>query len=356
MTKRWVQVHGTNQKVLVDTDATNGAALGENLFYQGQLIRPQDILNRFVATSTTAVYGSGVGGGNGGTAPGGDTTTDAIGEGRFNLYFTVRRAQDAVGSILVDTADIDLTYDDTTPLIAATLTTTGVTAGTYGDATHVGQFTVDSKGRIIAASDVAISGGGGSSPLAAKGDLYGFSTVDARIPVGADGDVLVPSAAAPLGLIYITPPWLRVDGTLPMTGDLWTRPVGTFTGGNDIYTRNLWTGNVGYHWWHDNSGTRTFGIGHTDSSHTSLSIFVGATPVGIGDDAITIEDDGTVTIPNLVGGAPFITGIAPAGLVGSAYSFAPAFHGPTGTVELQFDANITRFSDLASEDRMPARM
>jgi replicative DNA helicase len=31
-------------------------------------------------------------------------------------------------------------------------------------------------------------------------------------------------------------------------------------------------------------------------------------------------------------------------------------HGPTGTVELQFDASVTRFSSLAREERMPERM
>ena len=31
-------------------------------------------------------------------------------------------------------------------------------------------------------------------------------------------------------------------------------------------------------------------------------------------------------------------------------------HGPTGTVELQFDAEITRFSNLADSDRLPATM
>lgn len=40
------------------------------------------------------------------------------------------------------------------------LADTAVTPGTYGDATHVGQFAVDAKGRITAAADVAISGGG----------------------------------------------------------------------------------------------------------------------------------------------------------------------------------------------------
>jgi replicative DNA helicase len=31
-------------------------------------------------------------------------------------------------------------------------------------------------------------------------------------------------------------------------------------------------------------------------------------------------------------------------------------HGPTGTVALQFEANVTRFSDLAQDDHYPARI
>ncbi len=31
-------------------------------------------------------------------------------------------------------------------------------------------------------------------------------------------------------------------------------------------------------------------------------------------------------------------------------------HGPTGTVVMQFDAEVTRFSNLTSEDRLPERM
>jgi replicative DNA helicase len=31
-------------------------------------------------------------------------------------------------------------------------------------------------------------------------------------------------------------------------------------------------------------------------------------------------------------------------------------HGPTGTVQLQFKADVTRFSDLADENRLPERI
>lgn len=41
--------------------------------------------------------------------------------------------------------------------LATTLSSTGVSASTYGDATHVGQFTVDVKGRLTSASNVAIT-------------------------------------------------------------------------------------------------------------------------------------------------------------------------------------------------------
>jgi hypothetical protein len=51
-----------------------------------------------------------------------------------------------------------------------TLGTTAVTAGTYGDATHVGTFTVDTKGRLTSASKTVIA----ASPAgAAGGDLTG---------------------------------------------------------------------------------------------------------------------------------------------------------------------------------------
>ena len=53
---------------------------------------------------------------------------------------------------------------------------------------------------IFFASDAA----DGSSPLTTKGDLYGFSTLDARIPIGANDTVLTADSAQALGLKWAT--------------------------------------------------------------------------------------------------------------------------------------------------------
>lgn len=49
-----------------------------------------------------------------------------------------------------------------------------------------------------------IPGGGGASPLTTKGDLYTFTTVDARLPVGTDGLCLIANSADPTGLNWAT--------------------------------------------------------------------------------------------------------------------------------------------------------
>ena len=51
----------------------------------------------------------------------------------------------------------------------------------------------------------AAASGGTTSPLTTKGDVWGYSTTDARIPVGTDGQVLTADSAQTLGLKWATP-------------------------------------------------------------------------------------------------------------------------------------------------------
>ena len=51
----------------------------------------------------------------------------------------------------------------------------------------------------------AAGGGGATSPLTTKGDVWGYSTADDRIPVGTDGKVLTADSAAALGVSWQTP-------------------------------------------------------------------------------------------------------------------------------------------------------
>ena len=52
---------------------------------------------------------------------------------------------------------------------------------------------------------VAIGGGGLSSPLTTKGDVWGYSTTNARIPVGTNGQVLTADSAEALGVKWASP-------------------------------------------------------------------------------------------------------------------------------------------------------
>jgi hypothetical protein len=105
---------------------------------------------------------------------------------------------------------------------------------------------------------------GGTSPLTTKGDLYGYSTTDVRIPVGTNGQVLI------------------ADST-QATGVKWVAPSGTSAGTPAVTFLNGTAGTLssGYS---DFSGTVTFTTGLTSPGNIFSLTFGGtySTPLACG--------------------------------------------------------------------------
>jgi hypothetical protein len=66
--------------------------------------------------------------------------------------------------------------------------------------------------------------GGSSSPLTTKGDLYGFSTTNARVPVGTNGQVLTADSAESTGLKWAA----ASSGALTLIGTTTLSASGSF--------------------------------------------------------------------------------------------------------------------------------
>jgi hypothetical protein len=118
-----------------------------------------------------------------------------------------------IGRLIFKKSDATATAIDTTWLtqFSPTATTThnnlaGLQGGTLSEYYH------------LTAAEYAALGGGGS-PLTTKGDLYTFTAVNARLPVGTNGQLLSADSGEATGL-----KWIAAPASSPLTtkGDLYT--------------------------------------------------------------------------------------------------------------------------------------
>ena len=86
--------------------------------------------------------------------------SDDISEGATNLYFSDERAQDAVGTILVDSSSIDFTYNDGTPSITAVVLPAGVDHDSLNNFVANEHVDHSSVSIATAANTSGLSGGG----------------------------------------------------------------------------------------------------------------------------------------------------------------------------------------------------
>lgn len=152
--------------VQIDERATEGATLGVNLRWpDGRLVDPSDF-------TTPAPESSPI------------TTTDDVEEGQWNLWFTKRRAQDAVGEILADSANVTLTY------VGGESITANLTDLPDTDTGTLQAFTRDDKGRVTGTRDATITGTAGQIEVAHGDASDGLPTISLAEVTPTDGGTL----------------------------------------------------------------------------------------------------------------------------------------------------------------------
>jgi hypothetical protein len=77
-----------------------------------------------------------------------------------------------------------------------------------------------------------------NSPLTAKGDLFGYSTTQARVPVGNDGETIVADSSTSTGLRYQAP--VQQNPILNSSFQVWQRGTSISYNNNQAYSADRW--------------------------------------------------------------------------------------------------------------------
>jgi len=131
---------------------------------------------------------------------------------------------------------------------------------------------------------------GGASPLTTKGDLYGFSTIDARIPIGTNGHVLTADSTQTLGL-----KWAAVSGGASFVG------ASAYLSGNQSIANASYVAlqfgseNFDTDGFHDNTTNNTrMTIPSGKAGKYSINCLVSWGTNGVGDRKIGIAKNGSI--------------------------------------------------------------
>lgn len=176
----------------------------------------------------TGTDGITVTGGTGSVVGSGTSIAQHVADATHNGYLastdfnTFNAKQPAGNYITALTGDVTATGPGS---VAATIANLAVTNAKIANAT------IDLTTKVTGALPIANGGTGQTSasaafgalsPLTTKGDVLGFSTVNARVPIGSNGQVLTADSTQTLGLKWATP---AATGITSINGDTTTAQV-----------------------------------------------------------------------------------------------------------------------------------
>jgi hypothetical protein len=173
------------------------------------------------------------------------------------------------------------------------------------------------------------SGGGISSPLVVKGDIWGFSTLDARIAVGADGQVLTADSTQTLGVSWVTPAagggggavssvFGRTGSVAATAGDYTAAMVTNAVDQTQAYANPAWLTSLAW--------PKITGAPAPYALPVATTTILGGVKQGAG---VTIAADGTLSVPAVTIPVTSVFGRT-GGVVAAAGDYS-AFYAASGT-------------------------
>jgi hypothetical protein len=161
-----------------------------------------------------------------------DTTTQRVEAAQAGTLVAARKQLNFIAGAgqtlnVVDNAasnrvDITISSSGTGPATNSIYAVDGAVIGTRPELNLISGTNVTLSGADSSVNnrvDVTVtSTGGGASPLTTKGDVYVFSTVNARLPIGTDNQVLTADSTQTTGLRWATPTAAPVSSVFARTG------------------------------------------------------------------------------------------------------------------------------------------
>jgi hypothetical protein len=249
---------------------------------------------------------------------------------------------DMLSETLTIAGGVGLTTAVTANTATINLDNTAVTAGVYGDATNIPQFTVDAQGRITAASNIAIS-----TSFSIAGDVGANDTVNGGEVLSFDGTAnQIETTIANNSVTFALTPNVSITGS--MTADSFTDGVLTIQDGNiTSAVHGTFSGNVQAGALKDGTATLSGGsLTGAINGNFSGNVAFG----GLNDGAVTITDwstDGTFATPNntSVATTAAVKSYVDAQLGATNLDIA----GDTGTASVDLDSQTLTVAGTANE-------